>query len=129
MTEQKSRLAIAARRLQEAVEQETSVARAGALDALAAAAAAKQTAFTAFSDARADIPPREALETSDRKAIEDLLNAANENAIVLEAVKSTLDDAATRLQALLGAAADPGTYSRLGRAARHIQATRIDAKA
>jgi hypothetical protein len=129
MTEQKSRLAIAAQRLKEAVEQETRVARAGALDTLAAAAAAKQTAFTAFSDVRTDGPTRGTLATSDRKAIEDLLIAANENAIVLEAVKSTLDDAAARVQALLSAAADPGTYSRLGRTARHIQATRIDAKA
>ncbi len=129
MTQQKPSIAVAARRLKEAVEQETRVARAGALDALASAALAKRDAFTAFSDARTRIPANETLDTSDRKAIEDLLIASNENAVVLEAVKSTLDDAATRLHALLGAASDPGTYSLVGQPARHIQATRIDAKA
>ena len=129
MTEQKSPLAIAARRLAEAVEQETRVARVGALDDLVSAASAKRTAFAAFSELQGDATTRETLETSDREAIHDLLIAANENSIVLVAVKSTLDDAATRLHALLASVADPGTYSRLGQAARHVPAARIDAKA
>jgi hypothetical protein len=129
MTQKKSPIAIAAQRLTEAVEQETRVARAGVLDDLSMAAAAKKTAFAAFSDLQGNMDVRETLDVEDRKAIHDLLVAANENAVVLTAVKSTLDDAAARLHTLLGAMADPGTYSRLGRPARHVPATRINAKA
>jgi hypothetical protein len=129
MTEKKSPLAAAAWRLTEAVEQETRVARAGALDDLVSAASAKQAAFTIFSDLQGGIESRETLGAADREAIQGLLIATNENAIVLEAVKSTLDDAATRLHAILGSTADPGTYSRLGQSARHVPAARFDAKA
>jgi hypothetical protein len=129
MTERKSQLALVTRRLTEAVEQETRLARCGALDRLVSAASAKQTAFAAFSDAGGSIATGETLEAADRRAIHELLIAANENAVVLEAVKSTLDDAATRLRTVLGSLADPGIYSRLGQSARHVPAARIDAKA
>ena len=129
MNQQKSPLAMAAQRLTEAVEQETRVARAGALVDLASAAWAKQIAFAAFSEVQGELEQAQTLEPSDRDAIHGLLIAANENSIVLEAVKSTLDDVATRLHAILGSVADPGTYSRIGRTVRHVPATRIDAKA
>ncbi len=129
MTEQKSPLALAARRLAEAVEQETRVARAGALGDLVSAASAKRIAFDAFSELQGEVSVGETLKTSDREAVNALLIAANENSIILEAVKSTLDDAATRLHAILASVADPGTYSRLGQSARHVPAARIDAKA
>jgi hypothetical protein len=129
MTQQKSPLALAAQRLTEAVEQETRVARAGALVDLASAAWAKQIAFAAFNELQDSAVVSETLEQSDRDAIHGLLIAANENSLVLEAVKSTLDDVAARLHAILGSVADPGTYSRIGRSARHVPATRFDARA
>ncbi len=124
-----SPIAIAARRLTEAVEQETRFARAGALADLAAAAAAKKTAFAAFSAAREPIDTCETLDVDDRESLHDLLAAANENAVILDAVKTTLNEAATRLHTILGAMADPGIYSRLGQTSRHVPAMRINAKA
>ena len=129
MSMRKSPLGAATRRLTEALEQETRLARCGALDRLVAAASAKQNAFAAFSDAGGNAAPGETMELADRHAIRDLLLAANENAIVLEAVKSTLDDAAARLRTVLGSMADPGVYSRAGQSVRHVPAARIDAKA
>jgi hypothetical protein len=129
MTEQQSQLTVATRRLTDALEQETRLARCGALDRLVSAVSAKQSAFAAFSDAGGGAVAGGTLEASDREAIFDLLIAANENAVVLEAVKFTLDAAAAHLRTVLSSLTDPGIYSRVGQSARHVSAAQIDAKA
>ncbi|MBV9829009.1 MAG: hypothetical protein JO001_25595 [Alphaproteobacteria bacterium] len=93
---------------------------------LADAAAAKQAAFAEFQA----LQPQELCENhtiEEREALRGLLAAANENAVVLEAVKLVLDSTAARLQAILSAVADPGTYQRGGAATRHVMAARINA--
>lgn len=126
-----SPLTSAAHGLTVALEQETRLARAGALDALVEAAAAKQMAFVTFRHACENKSPSGDGQTRQEKAaIKALLSAANENAVVLEAVKTTLDDASGKLRTLLGSIADPGTYAPAGRSARHhIPAARVDAQA
>lgn len=131
MSSSVSPLTAAAHGLAAALEQETRLARAGALDALAEAAAAKQMAFTAFRHACENTPSGNEDQThQEKKAIKALLTSANENAVVLEAVKTTLDEASGKLRILLGSIADPGTYAPAGRVARHhIPAARVDAQA
>jgi hypothetical protein len=55
--------------------------------------------------------------------------AANESALVLEAVKGTLDDFLARLRAAVSSLADPGTYGPAGWRSRHVLAVRLDASA
>jgi hypothetical protein len=129
MAEEEGRLAGAARRLAIAVRRETSVARSGALGELTSAAANKREAFFEFRAIEGNLESCESEKKEAHSAIQDLLVAVNENANVLEAVKSTLDDASDRLHALLGGIADPGIYHRFHRPARHVAAARIDAKA
>lgn len=119
-------LAAAARRLRDALRQETALARAGALSDLTAAGEAKAQAFADFRQASAGLggaPPAAA-----RAALRELLDAAGESALVLEAVGNTLQHAAETLRRTLSAAADPGLYSPRGRASRHVLAARIDAR-
>ena len=131
MTSSVSPLAAAAHGLTLALEQETRLARAGALDALVEAAAAKQMAFATFRQVCENKSAPDAGQTHQEKAaIKALLTSANENAVVLEAVKTTLDEASGKLRTLLSSIADPGTYGPVGRVARHhIPAARIDAQA
>lgn len=121
---------VAAHGLTVALEQETRLARAGALDALVEAAAAKQMAFATFRHVcENNAPGGEGQTHQERAAIKTLLTSANENAVVLEAVKTTLDEASGKLRSLLSSIADPGTYAPGGRTTRHIPAARIDAQA
>jgi hypothetical protein len=120
--------AAAARTLTTALKRETALARSGALADLAAAADAKQAAFHQLNLACAGDDgapcPRSAPE---REAFAGLLAAARENAVVLEAVRVTLDDFADRLRKLMASVADPGVYSPAGRSPRHVLAARINA--
>jgi hypothetical protein len=120
--------AAAARTLTTALQRETVLARSGTLADLAAAAEAKQAAFrqlnlSCASDGGAPCPP----SAAEREAFAGLLAAARENAVVLEAVRVTLDDFAERLRKLMVSVADPGVYSPSGRSARHVLAARINA--
>ena len=126
-----STLVHAARRLAASLQKETELARSGALGDLAAAAAAKLGALGQFTEAcaaRGRTPPATAQE---RAELHLLLAVADENALILEAVSSTLQDLATKVRAAAATAADPGTYSPSGslsgQRARHVMAARVDA--
>ena len=71
----------------------------------------------------------EPASAAERAALTELLAMADENALILEAVRMTLADVAGRLRAALGAAADPGTYGGKRRGPRHTRAARLDATA
>ena len=119
--------------LSRALADETALARAGALPALAAAGLAKREAFDAFLQARAALPVP---PVSVRTALQALIAAADENALVLEAVGATLEHTANRLRRILSARADPGIYSPTGPGSRHLKgpgprhllAAQLDAK-
>jgi len=119
----------AARRLAAELDRETSLARTGAVADLATAAAAKRAAFADFSEictARGTIGR---LTDNERDAVRALLAAADENALVLDAVRTTLDDMAGKLRAALRSVADPGTYGPSSRRTRHVLAAHVDASA
>jgi len=114
----------------EAMENETYLARTGALDGLAAAATRKQAAFAEFRLACQARDPAEPSSEGEREALLALLRAGDESALVLDAVKMTLGQFVTRLRAAVGALTDPGVYAPLagqtGRV-RHIRAIRLNA--
>ncbi len=119
----------AARLLTVSMQQETRHAHAGALADLAEAAAAKQAAYTSFMQT-CDGLEQDAIATEvGLAAMNDLLTAASENALVLEAVTTVLDGAATRLRSLVGGMADPGTYDLHDRPRRHVLAASVDSQA
>jgi len=122
-----SSLTAAVLRLTEALENETRLARVGALEDLAAAAAEKQAAFEALCAIHEASQFCEISECVAKETVGGLMTAAKENAVVLEAVKSTLDAAAVKLRSLVGSVVDPGTYGRFGQPVRHIPAARINA--
>jgi hypothetical protein len=106
---------------------ETALARLGALGDLSAAAEAKSVALRDFTDActaRGHTPPA---TDQERAELRRLLAVADENALILEAVSSTLQDLATKVRAAAATAADPGTYTLAGRRGRHVLAARVDA--
>jgi hypothetical protein len=121
-------LAAAARALAAALRQETALARSGALAALEAAGRDKLARFEQFA-AAARGRGVESASAAERAALTELLAMADENALILEAVRMTLADVAGRLRAALGAAADPGTYGDKQRRPRHTRAARLDATA
>lgn len=109
----------AARRMAKSLQKETVLARTGSLADLAAAAEAKKLALAEFSAAcaaRGHLPPATAAE---RAELRRLLADADENALILEAVRATLQDLAGNLRSIASAIADPGTYTSGGRPARH----------
>jgi chorismate mutase len=145
--------------LTDALRQETMLARAGALAQLNHAAAVKREAFEAFRDAcmahpsdvrngaeqaSEDGKPQQGTaweadpqaqhharddRATEQAALRDLLMAANESALVLEAVKRTLDEFVARLKAAVGALADAGTYGPQPWRCRDVVAVRLDASA
>jgi hypothetical protein len=129
MTAQNSRLADAARQLTDAVTRETRLAKSGSPSDLDAALSAKREAFNAFKRIRDEAVPTGSADEDDRQALEALLTATNENAIVLQGVKAALDNAVTRFQSALSSLSDPGIYGPLGTVARHLPAARFDAQA
>jgi hypothetical protein len=118
-------LSQAARRLTTAVERETALARTGVLAELARAGEAKRALFIEFSCACREAAVQQP-SPLDREALHRLLTAADENMLVLDAVRATLEDAAVKLRAALSSAADPGTYG-LTERRRHVLAAQLDA--
>jgi hypothetical protein len=112
-----------------ALRQETMLARTGALGQLGQAATAKQEAFALFQEACAARELRNPGSEEEQEALRALLTAANESALVLEAVRGVLDDFVTRLKAAVSSLADSGTYKRNGQRLRHAQAVRLDSRA
>lgn len=111
--------------LARALRRESVLARSGAIPDLLAAAAAKQAAFAAFR--RAGARPGSALSPAEIGALRDLIAAADENLLVLEAVCTVFDRFATRVREALCTAADPGVYDATGRARRRVLAARVNA--
>lgn len=122
-------LGAAADRLRVALEQETSLARHGGLRDFAEAVRAKRAALADFQRAvtEAEADP-DTLGAADGMALRRLLAMTEENALILEAVKNTIDDFSTRLRRALTSAADPGTYGPNGRGPRHAMAAQYDTK-
>ncbi len=119
----------AAKRLVATLRRETSIARLGGVSELSAAAEAKRAAlgdFLAACETRGVQPPS---RPAEREALRQILSAANENALVLDAVRQAVEDLPRRLRAAITAAVDPGTYSPYGRSVRHVLAARVNASA
>jgi hypothetical protein len=133
MTQRASSLVQAARRLASSLQRETGLARTGAVADLLNAAEMKRAAFASFSEICAARGSHRSASHAEREALRDLLLAADENALILDAVRATLEDMAGKLRSALRSVADPGTYgptSRRGRTAtRHVLAARVDASA
>jgi len=120
----------AARHLLAALQRETAIARVGAVNDLAAAADAKRAAFGDFQAASQAYCGAPAESGAEREALRQVLAAADENAVVLRAVRQAVEDLPRRLRAAVIAAVDPGTYTAHGGgAARHVLAARISAVA
>ena len=108
----------AARRMAKSLQKETALARMGSLADLAEAAEAKKLALEEFSAAcaaRGHTPPA---TVTERTELRRLLAHADENALILEAVRSTIQHLAGNLRSAAGAIADPGTYTLNPRSAR-----------
>jgi hypothetical protein len=124
-------LVVAARRMAKTLQKETDCARMGTLDDLAEAAEAKRAAlqeFTLACTARGRIPPATAAEHAELRRLQA---HADENALILEAVSSTLQDLSGKLRSAAAAVADPGTYTLPGRtprrSGRHVLAACVNA--
>jgi hypothetical protein len=132
MNDSRAVLADATRLLAEALRNETNIAREGSFTDLGTAAAAKQSAFGAFLVARAardrTLPPTD----HERAELRRLLADANENAIILEAVMSTVKNFLGKVRSAVTAISDPGTYNLAPRpkhdARRHLVATCVNAR-
>jgi hypothetical protein len=127
MTDPKSLLADAARRMTIALIAETALARNGALRSLAAAAEAKRQAFAEFQSACAAHPTGLPASESDLAELRALLAAAGESALVLDAVQATFGRFLDGVREAASALADAGTYAPSGRPARHVLAVHVDA--
>jgi hypothetical protein len=121
----------AARRMAKSLQKETDCARMGTLGDLAEAVEAKQAAFQEFTlacAARGRTPPATAAECAELRR---LLAYADENALILEAVSSTLQDLARKVRSAATELADPGTYTVSGRSPRrshrHVLAACVNA--
>jgi hypothetical protein len=101
----------------------------GAVTELAEAAEAKRAAFAEFSTACQTQGGASASADADRDALRALLAAADENANVLDAVRSTLERLSESLRAALEATVNPGIYGPAGRRLGHVPAARLDASA
>lgn len=118
-----------ARRLAAVLDRETALARTGAVAELAAVAYAKREAFEAFRQACAARDPARGTTNTERDSLHRVLTAATENALVLEAVRVTLEDMAAKLRTVLRSVADPGTYGLTQRRNRHVLSAHVDASA
>ncbi len=117
----------AARRVHEALQKETMLARMGSVRDLAQAAADKAAAMTDFAAACAARDPGAQPTSAEREALRRVLAAADENALILEAVGVTLKDLLHKVRTAVTTALDPGTYSLVGRNRRHVRAACVDA--
>jgi hypothetical protein len=127
MNRSSTSLVSAARLMIEALRNETGLARMGALKDLAKAASEKESALRTFTEACAARGHNPPASDRERAELRRLLAAADENALILEAVSSTLRDLAAKIRAAAASALDPGTYSPAGIKTRHVGAARIDA--
>lgn len=121
----------AAERLRLVLEQETALARTGGLGAFADAIREKRAALAAFNDAKTQLQNAEdpvLPSDADRAELQRLMTTADENALVLEAVRNAIDDLAGRLRKALTAGSDPGTYGPTDRRPRHAIAARLDTR-
>ncbi len=116
-------------RMTGALRHETMLAQTGALAKLNRAATAKQEAFADFSAACAARGAFDPCTDEEQEALRELLAAANESALVLEAVRGTLGDFVARLKAAVSSLADSGTYGPDGWRCRDVLAVRVDASA
>jgi len=117
----------AARRMTESLQKETALARMGALRDLASAAAEKEAALRVFTEACGARGHTPAATDRERSELRRVLAAADENAVILEAISSTLRDLAAKVRAAATTALDPGTYTPRGRNTRHVRAACVDA--
>ena len=129
MTDILSPLGQAAKRLRAALQRETELAMRGAVTELAEAAEAKRAAFIEFSTVCQTQGSVSSSADSDRDALRALLAAGDENANVLDAVRSTLERLSESLRAALEATVNPGIYGPAGRRIGHVPAARLDASA
>jgi hypothetical protein len=132
MTVRAPSLVQAARRMAESLQKETALASIGALGDLTDAAEAKKLALLQFSEAcaaRRRTPPA---NEAERAELRRLLAIADENALILEAVSSTLQDLARKIRTAAATLADPGLYAPPGPPAkrfnRHVMAARVNAQ-
>jgi hypothetical protein len=108
---------------------ETHVANNGGLNALSSAVRAKRGAWEKFRALSTKATQEETVPGyADREALKQLVAAAKENALILEAVQHTINDFAGRLRVALTSAADPGVYGPKGKGPRHALAARFDSK-
>jgi hypothetical protein len=132
MNDSRAILVEATQRLTNALRNETEIARAGSISDLGAAALAKQSAFGAFLEARSardrTLPPTD----DERAELRRLFSEANENAIILEAVMSTVRNFIGKLRSAVTTISDPGTYNLAprprDRVRRHLVAACINAR-
>jgi predicted TIM-barrel enzyme len=124
-----SPLGQAAKRLRAALQRETELAMRGAVTELADAAEAKRAAFIEFSTVCQTQSSVSSSAGADRDALRALLAAGDENANVLDAVRSTLERLSESLRAALEATVNPGIYGPAGRRIGHVPAARLDASA
>jgi predicted TIM-barrel enzyme len=124
-----SPLGQAAKRLRAALQRETELAMRGAVTELADAAEAKRAAFNEFSTVCQTQGSVSSSADGDRDALRALLAAGDENANVLDAVRSTLERLSESLRAALEATVNPGIYGPAGRRISHVPAARLDASA
>jgi hypothetical protein len=129
MNQDDTSLIRAARRVAEALRKETELARRGALSALSDAAADKVEAMREFSRACGARGDTTRTTPRERDELRRVLAAADENALTLESVTSTLRDLFAKVRIAAATAADPGTYSLHGRKHRHVWAASVDASA
>ncbi len=129
MTDILSPLSQAAKRLRAALQRETELAMRGAVTELADAAEAKRAAFIEFSTVCQTQGSVSSSADADRDALRALLTAGDENANVLDAVRSTLERLSESLRAALEATVNPGIYGPAGRRIGHVPAARLDASA
>lgn len=117
----------AAKQLVAALQQETDLARTGALSSLASASEVKREAFQSFKEACASGKVNQA-GAADGAALRAILQAAEENALVLEAVGATLGQFLNGLRNLVMSMADSGTYDPVRPVKRHVGALHLNAE-
>ena len=127
MTTSPSPLLQATAALTEAMQQETALARSGNLHALSAAQEAKSLALTQFNRVWATREPELPPCPEECAALRDLRLAADDSALVLEAVQATLTQFLTGLRKTVASFADAGVYQAAGQATRHIPSVQLNA--
>jgi hypothetical protein len=116
----------ASRRMVDALQKETALARLGALAQLGKAAEDKKAALGQFARAWAERDPDAKASPVEREELRRILSAAEENAVILEAVTSALGDLSAKVRTAATSAMDPGVYSPAGRPSRHVHAASVD---